>query len=80
MGGDENVRRRSRFPDPQWSCAYNNVKEQIDYMCNNEIPSSFGKYCKVLYAQFNVLVESLLYMDPIVPLCQNINLCPLGGF
>ena len=48
---DENdIRRRSRFPDPQWTCAYNNIKEQVDYMCNNEMPVSFSKYCKVLYA------------------------------
>jgi hypothetical protein len=59
----DSIRKRSRFPDPQWTCAEKNLKEMINYLCNQEISLSYVKYCKALKEQINVIIESFLYHD-----------------
>lgn len=68
-------RNRSRFPDPQWECAEKNIKEMVDYICNEEISRSFVKYCKVLKEQINMVIESLLFHDLNDEICEKIKMC-----
>lgn len=68
-------RRRSRFPDPQWDCVETQVVKMLRYLCEEEISQSFQKYCKPLFLQVSTIVESLLYHDNDIEVCQNVHMC-----
>jgi len=70
-------RRRSRFPDPQWDCAELQISKIVRYLCEEEMSSSYQKYCKPVFEQINTLIESFLYHDNNLEICQNIHMCPV---
>ena len=69
-------RRRSRFPDPQWDCVETQIAKLLRYLCEEEISLSFQKYCKPLFQQISTIVESFLYHDNNIEICQNVHMCP----
>jgi len=69
------LRKRSRFPTPQYECVQRNLKEIVDYLCNQEISSSYQKYCKVIREMVNIVIEGLLYRDSIENICSSIKMC-----
>mgnify|MGYP002380371708 CR=1 FL=1 len=70
-------RRRSRFPDPQWDCAETQIGKIVRYLCEEEVSSSYQKYCKPIFEQINTLIESYLYHDNNIEICQNLHMCPV---
>ena len=70
-------RRRSRFPDPQWDCAEMQVSKIVRYLCEEELSASYQKYCKPIFEQINTMIESLLYHDNNLEICQNLHMCPV---
>jgi hypothetical protein len=70
-------RRRSRFPDPQWDCAEIQIAKLVKYLCEDEISISFQKYCKPIFQQINTMIESYLYHDNSLEICQNMHMCPI---
>ena len=70
-------RRRSRFPDPQWDCAEMQVSKIVRYLCEEELSASYQKYCKPIFEQINTMIESYLYHDNNLEICQNIHMCPV---
>lgn len=70
-------RRRSRFPDPQWDCAEMQVSKIVRYLCEEELSSSYQKYCKPIFEQINTMIESFLYHDNNLEICQNLHMCPV---
>ena len=70
-------RRRSRFPDPQWDCAESQIGKIVRYLCEEEISSSYQKYCKPIFEQINTMIESYLYHDNNIEICQNLHMCPV---
>jgi hypothetical protein len=70
-------RRRSRFPDPQWDCAEMQVAKIVRYLCEEELSASYQKYCKPIFEQINTMVESFLYHDNNLEICQNLHMCPV---
>jgi len=71
-------RRRSRFPDPQWDCAETQIAKLVRYLCEEEISSSYQKYCKPIFEQINTMIESFLYHDNNLEICQNLHMCPVS--
>ena len=69
-------RRLSKYPDPQWDCAELQISKVLRYLCEEEISSSFQKYCNVLFKQINTITESFLYHDNNIEICQNVYMCP----
>lgn len=69
-------RRLSKYPDPQWDCAELQIRKTLRYLCEEEISSSFQKYCNVLFKQINTITESFLYHDNNIEICQNVYMCP----
>lgn len=70
-------RRRSRFPDPQWDCAETQIAKLVRYLCEEEVSSSYQKYCKPIFEQINTMIESFLYHDNNLEICQNLHMCPV---
>ena len=70
-------RRRSRFPDPQWDCAESQISKLVIYLCEEEVSVSYKKYCKPIFEQINTMVESFLYHDNNLEICQNLHMCPV---
>ncbi len=70
-------RRRSRFPDPQWDCAEAQIAKLVRYLCEEEMSSSYQKYCKPIFEQINTMIESFLYHDNNLEVCQNLHMCPV---
>ena len=70
-------RRRSRFPDPQWDCAESQISKLVMYLCEEEVSFSYQKYCKPIFEQINTMVESFLYHDNNLEICQNLHMCPV---
>jgi hypothetical protein len=70
-------RRRSRFPDPQWDCVETQVAKLLRYLCEEEVSSSYQIYCKPIFHQISTIVESFLYHDNNIEICQNIHMCPV---
>jgi hypothetical protein len=70
-------RRRSRFPDPQWDCAETQIGKLVRYICEDEVSSSYQKYCKPIFEQINTMIESFLYHDNNIEICQNLHMCPV---
>jgi hypothetical protein len=70
-------RRRSRFPDPQWDCAEAQIAKLVRYLCEEEVSASYQKYCKPIFEQINTMIESYLYHDNNLEVCQNIHMCPV---
>lgn len=70
-------RRRSRFPDPQWDCAEAQIAKLVRYLCEEEMSASYQKYCKPIFEQINTMIESFLYHDNNLEVCQNIHMCPV---
>jgi hypothetical protein len=70
-------RRRSRFPDPQWDCAEAQIAKLVRYLCAEELSSNYQKYCKPIFEQINTMIESYLYHDNHLEICQNIHMCPV---
>jgi hypothetical protein len=70
-------RRRSRFPDPQWDCAEAQIAKLVRYLCEEEMSSAYQKYCKPIFEQINTMIESFLYHDNHLEICQNIHMCPV---
>ena len=70
-------RRRSRFPDPQWDCAEGNIIKLLKFICEEEVSLSYQKYCRPIFEQINTLVESFLYHDDNIEICQNLHMCPV---
>jgi hypothetical protein len=70
-------RRRSRFPDPQWDCAEMQVSKIVRYLCEEELSASYQKYCKPIFEQINTMIESFLYHDNNLEICQNLHMCPV---
>lgn len=71
-------RRRSRFPDPQWDCAETQIAKLVRYLCEEEVSSSYQKYCKPIFEQINTMIESFLYHDNNLEICQNLHMCPVS--
>lgn len=71
-------RRRSRFPDPQWDCAEMQIAKIVRYLCEEELSASYQKYCKPIFEQINTMVESFLYHDNNLEICQNLHMCPVS--
>lgn len=72
------ARRRSRFPDAQWECAETQVAKLVRYLCQEEISSSYQKYCRPIYLQITTMIESFLYLDNALEICQNLHMCPIS--
>jgi hypothetical protein len=70
-------RRRSRFPDPQWDCAELQISKIVKYLCEEEVSMSYQKYCKPILLQINTMIESFLYHDNNLEICQNLHMCPI---
>lgn len=70
-------RRRSRFPDPQWDCAEMQVSKIVRYLCEEEMSATYQKYCKPIFEQINTMIESFLYHDNNLEVCQNLHMCPV---
>jgi hypothetical protein len=70
-------RRRSRFPDPQWDCAETQIAKLVRYLCEEEVSASYQKYCKPVFEQINTMIESFLYHDNNLEICQNLHMCPV---
>jgi hypothetical protein len=70
-------RRRSRFPDPQWDCAEAQIAKLVRYLCEEEVSVSYQKYCKPIFEQINTMIESYLYHDNNLEICQNLHMCPV---
>lgn len=70
-------RRRSRFPDPQWDCVETQIAKLLRYLCEEELSISYQKYCKPLFHQISTIVESFLYHDNNIEICQNVHMCPV---
>jgi len=71
-------RRRSRFPDPQWDCAETQIAKLVRYLCEEEVSASYQKYCKPIFEQINTMIESFLYHDNNLEICQNLHMCPVS--
>lgn len=71
-------RRRSRFPDPQWDCAESQISKILRYLCEEEVSFNYQKYCKPLFQQINTIIESYLYHDTNIEICQNLHMCPVS--
>ena len=71
-------RRRSRFPDPQWDCAEAQIAKLVRYLCEEEVSISYQKYCKPIFEQINTMIESYLYHDNNLEICQNLHMCPVS--
>lgn len=69
-------RRRSRFPDQQWDCGEIQITKLLNYFCEEEVSLSYQKYCKPIFEQINTLIESFLYHDNNLEICQNLHMCP----
>ena len=72
------MKKRSRFPDVQWECAKSQITKMTKYLCEEEISSSYQKYCKPIFEQINLMIESFLYHDNQLEICQNIHMCPVS--
>lgn len=71
------IKKRSRFPDVQWECAKSQITKMVKYLCEEEISSSYQKYCKPIFEQINIMIESFLYNDNQLEICQNVHMCPV---
>ena len=71
-------RRRSRFPDVQWDCAETQIAKLVRYLCEEEVSGSYQKYCKPIFEQINTMIESFLYHDNNLEICQNLHMCPVS--
>lgn len=71
-------RRASRFPDAQWDCASGQISRLLKFLCIEEVSLSYQPYCKPIFAQFDSFVESFLYNDNDLEICQNIHMCPIA--
>lgn len=67
--------KRSRFPDVQFECAKSHISKITNYLCREELSLSYQKYCKPILAQLNNMIESFLYHDNDIEICQNLHMC-----
>lgn len=69
--------KRTRFPDVQWECAKSKISKLTRYLCEEEVSSSYQKYCRPIIDQMNLMIESFLYHDSNIEICQNLHMCPV---
>ena len=69
--------KRTRFPDVQWECAKSKISKLTRYLCEEEVSSSYQQYCRPIIDQINIMIESFLYHDNDIEICQNLHMCPV---